>query len=292
MSDAKFSEIIPEGTVAVTLGVDSQSDGFYWLVACWGRGMELWLPLTDRMIGDMRNDAVWKRLADVLSTRWTDKAGNIYPSALSALDVQGDYYPQCLEFIRSHGLRLKLRGVRGHTTARAVGQRIGILRNVYRDNATGVSVQNVDVDMAKSIVANMLARTAPGAGYVHLPCGANGEVKGNWDAEAIAELVAEYRRQSNVRGYTVTRWHKRLGKPNHRGDALVYALAALTMTRLKIDECAVQRIEARNVGKADLKPEPVKWGAQPIKIADVTNWSGYLPRPNNSAFGVSGVVVW
>jgi phage terminase large subunit GpA-like protein len=295
MHEEKFfpeSGIIPSGTVAVTIGVDTQSDGFYWLVACWGRGLEVWLPLTGRIVGDMRSDAVWKRLADVLSTQWTDKAGNVYRLALSAIDVQGDCYPQTLEFLRAHGARLKLKGVRGHTTARAVGQRIGILRNVYRDNTTGVTVQNVDVDLAKSIVANMLARPEPGAGYVHLPRGANGEDKGGWDAETINELTAEYRRQTNSRGYTITRWHKKLGKPNHRGDCLVYALAALMMTRLKIDECAVQRIEARNVGKADVKPEPVKFGAQPIKIAGVSNWSGYLPRPNNSPFGVSGGDVW
>ena len=36
---------IPEGTVAVTLGIDTQSDGFYWLLACWGRKMECWLAL-------------------------------------------------------------------------------------------------------------------------------------------------------------------------------------------------------------------------------------------------------
>jgi hypothetical protein len=38
------------------------------------------------------------------------------------------------------------------------------------------------------------------------PCGANGEVKGGWDADTVAELTAEYRRQTNVRGYTISRW--------------------------------------------------------------------------------------
>jgi phage terminase large subunit GpA-like protein len=52
MQDGKYSDgpIIPAGTVAVTIGVDTQSDGFYWLLSCWGRKMETWLPLTDRIM--------------------------------------------------------------------------------------------------------------------------------------------------------------------------------------------------------------------------------------------------
>ena len=91
--------------------------------------------------------------------------------------------------------------------------------------------------------------------------GPNGEVKGGWDAETIAELTAEYRRQSNIRGYTISRWYKRSGRPNHRLDCMVYALAALSLSRLKIDDCEVQRVEARNVGENEAKKNAaaVKW---------------------------------
>jgi phage terminase large subunit GpA-like protein len=255
MPDEKFSErgVIPLGTVALTIGADSQADGFYFVLACWGRKMEVWLPLTCRITGDMRADAVWKALLEVLTTTWLDKDGNGYRPVISALDVQGDFYPQCLEFVRAHGWPARLRAVRGYGVqrAQASGKNFGILRNRYSDKATGVTVQNVDVDIAKSQLANMLARREPGPGYVHLPCGPNGEVKGGWDADAIAELTAEYRRQSNVRGYTISRWHKRSGRANHRLDCLVYALAALSLSRLKIDDCALQRVEARNVGKSE-----------------------------------------
>jgi hypothetical protein len=86
----------------------------------------------------------------------------------------------------------------------------------------------------------------------------------DWDAETIAELTAEYRRQSNIRGYTISRWYKRSGRPNHRLDCMVYALAALSLSRLKIDDCEVQRVEARNVGENEAKKNAaaVKWGPQ------------------------------
>jgi phage terminase large subunit GpA-like protein len=80
MREGNFSErgVIPPGTVAVTIGVDSQSDGFYWLLSCWGRKMEVWLPLTGRITGDMRSEEVWGALLEALTTTWLDHDGNAY----------------------------------------------------------------------------------------------------------------------------------------------------------------------------------------------------------------------
>jgi hypothetical protein len=47
----------------------------------------------------------------------------------------------------------------------------------------------------------------------------------------------------------------------HRLDCFLYSLPALAMSRLKIDECAFQRTEAKNVGKEpEKKEQPVTWG--------------------------------
>jgi phage terminase large subunit GpA-like protein len=310
MPDARFSEkgVIPTGTVAVTLGIDTQADGFYFLLACWGRKHELWLPLTDRITGDLRSEAPWNALLEVLETTWLDKEGNAYKPVASAIDVQGVAYGETLEFVRAKGGRLRLRAVRGLAVARALaaGRSLGILRNSYQDKATRVTVTNIDVDIGKNIIAEMLARKQPGAGYVHLPCGANGEVKGGWDQEAIAELTAEYRRQTNVRGYTISRWYKRSGRPNHRLDCAVYALAALTLSRLKIDDCELQRVEARNLqnlveGKKDQKRSPFGArrmigalelaGSEPV-VGGMTGF-GVADRPKKTGFGAvpgSGIV--
>jgi phage terminase large subunit GpA-like protein len=303
MGEEKFSKrgIIPEGTVAATIGADSQSDGFYWLLACWGRKMELWLPFTDRIVGDMRDEDVWKELAEVLATRWLDKDGNVYRPMMSALDVQGDYYPECLEFVRAHGYKCRLRAVRGYAPAKGLGagRTFGILRNIHPDKTTNVGIQNVDVDIAKSQLADMLSRKDPGPGFVHLPCGPNGEDKGGWTVEAIAELTSEYRRQANLRGYTITRWFKRSGRPNHRLDCLVYALAALRMSRLKIDTCELQRIEARNADKPEKQqtgnPNASPFGARPMKILPApADWPGFASNPpTTSKFGrFPGSGVW
>jgi phage terminase large subunit GpA-like protein len=306
MAGEKFSErgVIPPGTVALTIGVDSQADGFYFLLACWGRRMELWLPLTGRLTGDMRSDEVWKALLEVLTTKWLDKEGNWYPPVISALDIQGDFFPECLEFIRAHGWRARLRAVRGYASQRsqAAGRSFGILRNRYPDKATGVTVQNIDVDVAKSQLANMLARSAPGPGFVHLPCNPDGSDKGGWDQETIAELTAEYRRQTNLRGYTISRWYKKSGRPNHRLDCLVYALAALAISRLKIDDCAIQRVEARNVGKPDEREKDhgrSPFGARRMIVPGAADLIGpmktsWLQKHSTGGFGAvpgSGVIL-
>jgi phage terminase large subunit GpA-like protein len=166
---SKEQVFIPR-TVALTLGVDTQSDGFYYLAACWGRKMEVWLPLTGRLVGDMRSEEVWKALSVLLAKDWFDRDGNLYRPIRSALDVQGDYYPEAFEFVRSNQGKCRLRAVRGYVGAKTGGARsFGILRNTYQDNNTGVSVQNLDTDAGKSQFATMLARSEPGPGYVHLP---------------------------------------------------------------------------------------------------------------------------
>jgi phage terminase large subunit GpA-like protein len=294
-SAEKEQVFIPRRAVAVTIGVDSQSDGFYYLLACWGRKLETWLPLTGRLVGDMRGEEVWKALSEVLSANWFDRDGNQYRPVCAALDVQGDHYPECLEFVRAHRYKCRLHAVRGYGGAKASSsaRSFGILRNVYQDKSTGVPVQNLDTDIAKSQLATMLARKDPI--QVHLPCGPHGENVGGWDAESIAELTAEYRREEHVRGYTLTKWYKRSGRPNHRLDCFAYSLAALALSRLKIDDCELQRTEAKNVGKEPEKKEPPKWGAiyrAPLP-GETNSWPkvpvGSVPVPQDKPRSVWGV---
>lgn len=264
MSAERFSEkgIVPDGTIATTLGIDSQSDGFFWVLSCWGRKSELWLPLTSRIVGDMRSEEPWNELEEILSTTWLDAVGNAYKPVCSAIDVQGDNYSQVLEFVRAHGGRLKLKAIRGWSPARGLGagRTSGILRNVYVDRATHVGVTNIDVDAAKSIFASLLARKNPIV--VHLPMGPHGEDKGGWTQGAISELTSEYRRQTSLRGYVITRWHRRSGQPNHRLDCVVYSMGALSLSRLRLETCDVQRIEARNIGKAESTTAASPFGAR------------------------------
>jgi phage terminase large subunit GpA-like protein len=123
----------------------------------------------------------------------------------------------------------------------------------------------------------------------------NGEVAGGWHIEAVSELTAAYRREQHVRGYTVTRWHKPADRANHRLDCFVYALGALAISRLKIDDCALQRVEAKNVGQEPGEKEHLKWGTiyrAPLP-GDTNSWpkvpTGSEPVPQNKPRSPWGV---
>ena len=131
------------------------------------------------------------------------------------------------------------------------------------------------VDVGKSQLANMLARKEPGPGYVHLPCGVHGEVAGGWDIEAVAELPAEYRREQNVRSYTVTRWYKRMGRANHRLDCFLYALSALAMSRLKLTNAPCNGPRRRMLARNRRKKSSQSPGAHNRSTSRIPTFGSY-----------------
>ena len=56
---------------------------------------------------------------EVLGTEWLDREGNLYRPACAALDIQGDHYPECLEYIRAHRFKCRLHAVRGYGGTKA-----------------------------------------------------------------------------------------------------------------------------------------------------------------------------
>jgi len=86
-----------------------------------------------------------------------------------------------------------------------------------------------------------------------------------------------------------------MGRANHRLDCFLYSLAALSISRLKIDECALQRVEAKNIGKEpEKKEQPVKWGVisrAPLP-SDIVHASQPLDKPR-SPWGVqNSPITW
>ena len=72
----------------------------------------------------------------------------------------------------------------------------------------------------------------------------------------------------------------------------MYALAALALSRLKIDDCELQRVEARNVGKEpEENARPVRWGARKMAVSGIPELGGVTgfgtepDRPRRPGFG-------
>jgi phage terminase large subunit GpA-like protein len=251
---------VPPDIVGVTLGIDTQSDSFKWLAVGWGRRNEVWLLETGTIGGDMASAGPWTELTALLDRLWYDAEGNAYRSLMSCLDVQGDHYERCVQFVGRNAHR-RLRGVRGlgADKRKSIGQKTNIVRNEYKDKVLKVPIRNLDVDAAKTMLATMLGKTEPaGPGIIHLPCGPAGEDTRGFDLVTVSEFTAEYRRKKMIEGYTTFVWCKFGHLDNHRLDCAVYALGAKLLTRLDFDNIAPVRIKAEQVAeyKQRLK-EPV-----------------------------------
>lgn len=240
---------IPENIIGVTLGIDTQSDGFKWLAVGWARRNEVWLLETGTILGDMAGQGPWLELQALLDRLWYDEAGNAYRSLMSCLDVQGDHYERAVQFVGRNAHR-RLRGCRGlgADKRKSTGQKTNIIRNEYKDKVLKVPIRNLDVDAAKTMIATMLGRSEPaGPGIIHLPCGPTGEDVRGFDLATISEFTAEYRKRKMVDGYAVFTWHKFAHLDNHRLDCFVYALGAKLLTRLDFDVIEPVRIRADQV---------------------------------------------
>jgi phage terminase large subunit GpA-like protein len=256
---------VPNDVIGVTIGADTQSDGFYWLCVGWGRRNECWLLATGRIIGDMDTDKPWQELDGIFDRLWPDGQGGAYKPLLCALDIQGTHYQPALEWCKQRAFK-GVRAVRGLGVDKRKSTGGGaIIRGAYHDKVLRTRVQNLDVDSAKTLIATLLAQKEPGAGYVHIPRGPNGEEVRGFDSDTIAELSSEYRRKTVRNGYPVYTWYRRSGRPNHRFDCFCYALAAALLSRVKFDSADSQRIpkaelERRAQGSQAQGPPIQKYG--------------------------------
>jgi phage terminase large subunit GpA-like protein len=234
---------VPAGIIGVTLGVDTQSDRFIWLLCGWGRRNEVWMLATGEIMGDMASDEPWSELEALIDRLWFDGQGNAYRPLVSCIDVQGDSYQHTVAFCKALAWK-KVRGVRGLgiDKRRSTSAGVSIIRNVYMDKTLRVPIQNLDTDAAKTMVSTMLARGEPGPGYVHFPAGENEEDVRGFNLESLSEFTAEYRTKKVISGYPIYSWHKFHGRATHRLDCFVYALAGALLSHVKFDSAEPQRI--------------------------------------------------
>jgi phage terminase large subunit GpA-like protein len=268
------AEVPGEHVIGLTLGIDTQSDGFRWLLSGWGQRNEVWQLYTGEIVGDMAGAGPWLELEWLLDRLWYDEAGNAYRPLLSGLDVQGQHYERCIQLVKHNRYR-RLRGMRGlgADKRKSTVQSVSIIRNLYQDKTSKVPIQNIDVDAAKTVIGTMLARTeSDGPGIIHFPCGESGEDVRGFDLPTIAEFVSEYKKKKIVSGYPVYTWHKKADTPNHRLDCAVYALAAKLLTRIDFDKSAPLRIKSEKVPQHIEAVERVKQGMPVTRQRPRTNW--------------------
>ncbi len=277
---------VPTGGLLLVGGADIQKDRIEVSIWAYGRGKECWLVEHRVLMGDTARDAVWKRLAELLTERWTHESGALMPLTRLALDT-GYATQEAYAFARNcHDPRLMpVKGVRsgamggsaliGTPTAVDVTQGGKRLRR-------GIKLYSVAVGMAKMELYNNLRKSADvgadgstpvyPAGYVHLP---------KVDAEFVQQLCAESLVTRHDRnGFAHREWQK-MRERNEALDVYVYARAAASSVGLDRFEERHWRELAKQLG-IHPPPEPA---VRPIPMHLPTDAPDASP---SAGIGVSG----
>jgi len=160
-----MSATIPKGILYLTAGADCQADRLVYLVVGWGKGRECWLLETAALHGDPREPMAWEELAQAtVENSWSFAAGGAMKIGRMLCDT-GYHWEETLRACKEHwsgGRMLPCRGV-GADKRKTVGGGPIIHSEHRTKHPPYVMVVNVDVNVAKDQIAQMLAKTEPQA---------------------------------------------------------------------------------------------------------------------------------
>jgi phage terminase large subunit GpA-like protein len=217
---------VPLGGLLLVAGADVQRDRIEVSVWAFGRGKESWHVEHRVLAGDTAREAVWKRLAELLTESWTHGSGALMSLSRLAVDT-GFATQEAYAFVRSvrDARVMAVKGVgRG---AALIGLPTSVDATVGgRKLRRGVRVFAVTTSIAKLELYNNLRKAVEldddgvahfPAGFVHLP-----KVDAEWVRQLCAEQLITLRDRN---GFPIREWQK-LRERNEALDCYVYARAA------------------------------------------------------------------
>ena len=129
---------------------------------------------TGALHGDPRESKVWEELVGVtIENSWHFPEGGDIRIGRMFVDT-GFHWEETLRFCKEHwsgGRMLPCKGL-GADKRKTVGGGPIIHSENRTKHPPYVMVVNVDVNVAKDQIAQMLAKTVPGPGFAHIPSGA------------------------------------------------------------------------------------------------------------------------
>lgn len=219
----------PVEGLALTVGCDVQDDRLSLSVWAWGREEEGWLVDRVKLYGSPSRPEVWAQLDEVLSTAYTNEAGEQLRVLSCAIDSGGHHTQEVYHYARE-------RAALGVIAVKGMGQKgkppLGKATKVdvnFRGKALkkGVQLFPVGVDGIKSLLFGRLKHNDPGPGYLHF--------YPTITTDYFEELTAEKQILRFRNGFPERIWVKKSQSPNEALDELDYAYAALHRLYQKYD---------------------------------------------------------
>jgi hypothetical protein len=258
--------MLPEGALALTVGVDVQDNRLAVSVWCWGREEEGWLVDHQEIYGDPSRPELWKQLDEVVLREWPHALGVKLRPDVVAIDSGGHFTAEVYQYARE-------RGRQGAVAIKGQSQRdkppIGKAAKVdvnYRGKTLkrGALVYPVGGDTIKTTLFGRLKHNETGAGFLHFHMKTTTEYFEQLTAE---KQVLRYSRG----GFPVREWVKKPSARNEALDCLVYAYAALNLMYQRYDRRTIwDQLERRLDKPVDKERKAQLRSAQGASFA--SNW--------------------
>jgi len=264
--------MVPEGGLALTVGVDVQDNRLAISVWAWGREEEGWLLDHQEIYGDPSRQELWKQLDEVVLREWPHAVGPAMRPDVVAIDSGGHFTAEVYQYARERGrqgvVAIKGQSQRGKPPI-GKGSKVDV-NYQGRTLKRGALVYPVGGDTVKTTLFGRLKHNEQGAGFLHFHMGTTGEYFEQLTAE---KQVLRYNRG----GFPTREWVKKPSARNEALDCLVYAYAGLNLMYQRFDRRTIwDQLEKRLEGTGK-KKKPALLGSkqQPASGAAsgfVSNW--------------------
>jgi len=214
--------VLPEGSVALTFGVDVQDNRLAISGWAWGRDEEGWLIYHQEIYGDPSRADLWRQVDEAVLREWDHASGRKLRPDVVCVDSGGHFTAEVYQYARERQRQgvIAIKGASQRNKA-VIGKGAKVDINAKgRTMKRGAMVFSVGTDTAKTTLFARLKHNEPGEGYLHFPIGTTDEY--------FKQLTAEKQVMKYTRGgFPVREWVKKANARNEALDTLVYAFAGL-----------------------------------------------------------------
>ena len=261
--------MVPEGGLALTVGVDVQDNRLAISVWAWGREEEGWLLDHQEIYGDPSRQELWKQLDEVVLREWPHAVGPAMRPDVVAIDSGGHFTAEVYQYARERArqgvVAIKGQSQRGKPPI-GKGSKVDV-NHQGRTLKRGAVVYMVGGDTVKTTLFGRLKHNEQGAGFLHFHMGTTGEYFEQLTAE---KQVLRYNRG----GFPTREWVKKPSARNEALDCLVYAYAAMNLMYQRFDRRTIwDQLEKRLEG-AGKKKKPALLGSKQQPPSGATGFVG------------------
>ena len=212
-------DILPDGVLLLTAGVDVQHDRLECTVYGWGMGRECWGIQHQIIYGKPDDSVTWQQLDALLQKTYPLSNGVRLSVSCTCVDSgDGTYTSNVYQYTKARE-RLRVFSIKGRG-----GVGVPFISLPTKNNVGGATLFALGVDSGKSLLMGRLSIEDEGAGFVHYPM----QAERGFNEGFFKQLTAEVLEKKFEKGVVKMAW-KKIRERNEALDCAVYATAAMEL---------------------------------------------------------------